>query len=135
MQQTRLDRWLKEKFVLETHVLTLSEPPHVPAGVKLEPQELTMSNRFKFRMIVRDRRELERTLQALVDANQTFTTKVQPRKTVLRRVFDDPLGASFTWRVVGYAIGATLAILAYQHIPWHQAHRLLEAFEFLRQYT
>jgi hypothetical protein len=135
MQQTRLDRWLKEKFVLETHVLTLSEPPHVPAGVKLEPQELTMSNRFKFRMVVRDRRELERTLQALVDANQTFTTKVLQRKTVLRRVFDDPHGASFTWRMVGYAFGLGIGVLMFLYIPWGQAHRLLEAFEFLRQYT
>lgn len=135
MQQTRLDRWLKEKFVLETHVLTLSEPPHVPAGVKLEPQELTMNNRFQFRMVVRDRRELEATLQALNDANQTFTTKVQPRQTVLRRVLDDPLGSSFTWRVVGYAIGLGIAVLAFLHIPWDQAHRLLDAFEFLRQYT
>lgn len=134
MQQTRLDRWLKDKFVLETHVLMMSEPPHVPRGVKLEEQELTMNNRFKYRMVVRDRRDLEASLQALVDANQTFSTKVQARKTVWRRVFDDPLGGSFTWRIVGYVIGGFLAVLMFRHIPWDQAYRLNEAFQFLRQY-
>jgi hypothetical protein len=135
MQQTRLDRWLKEKFVLETHVLTLSAPPHVPAGVKLREMESGIGNRFKYSMVIRDRRALEAALQALVDANQTFTTQVQSRKTVLRRVFDDPLGGSFTWRVIGFALGLSLAILGFLYLPWDQAYRILEAFEFLRQYT
>ena len=135
MQQTRLDRWLKEKFVLETHVLTLSKPPHVPGGVELEEQELSLSNRFKYRMVVRDRRELEATLQALADANQTFSTKVLARSTPLRRLFDDPRGSSFTWRVIGGAFTLLLAYIVIYYIPWDQAYRLRDAFEFLRQYT
>lgn len=134
MQQTRLDRWLKDTFVLETHLLTLSEPPYVPRGVKLEEQELNLKNRFKFRMIIRSRKELELAIQALTDANQTFTTKVLSRQTPLRNLFDNPLGKSFTWRVIGWCTTLSLAYLAIRHIPWDQAYRLGEAFDFLRQY-
>lgn len=135
MQQTRLDRWLKEKFVHETHVLTLSEPPFVPRGVKLEEQQVTISNRFKYRMVIRDRRQLEATLQALADTNQTFSTKVEARRTVLRRFFDDSQGGSFTWRLVGYVFWIIVVFIAIYYIPWNQAYRLREAFDFLRQYT
>lgn len=135
MQQTRLDRWLKDTFVLETHVLTLSEPPYVPRGVKLEEQELNLKNRFKYRMVIRNRSQLEKTIQALVDSSQTFTTKVQARKTALRNLFDHPLGKSFTWRVIGWCTTLSLIYLAMRYIPWDQAYRLLEAFDFLRQYA
>jgi hypothetical protein len=36
MQLTRLDRWLRERYVYETHVYTLRLPETVPAGVIAE---------------------------------------------------------------------------------------------------
>lgn len=134
MQQTPLDRWLKETFIHETHVFTLSAPPWVPRGTKLRPLEVTIKNRYRYQMVIRNGRDLAKTLQALTDATQTFTTKVESRKTWLRPWFDDPEGGSFTWRVFGLAFGvASFAGIVYL-IPWDKVHRLGEAFSFLEQY-
>ena len=40
MQLTKLDRWLKERFIYETHILTLRLPEReLPEGVEIEDIE------------------------------------------------------------------------------------------------
>jgi len=34
MQLTRFDRWLREKYVYETHIHTLRPPESLPAGIQ-----------------------------------------------------------------------------------------------------
>ncbi len=134
MQQTALDRWLKETFVYETHVFTLSAPPWVPKGVKLRPLETTIKNRYRYSMVIRGRRNLEKALQALTDASQTYSTKVEPRKSLARVWFDASDGGSFTWRVIGLALGLASFVGLVYIMPWDKVHRIGEAFEFLGQY-
>ena len=134
MQQTRLDRWLKEKFVMETHVLSLSAPPWIPPGTKLESLEVGIKNRFRYKMVIRKRSDLEKALQSLSDANQTFVTRIESRKVWCRSLFDDPLGRSFTFRVLGLVFLAAIVATLVYYVPWDQAYRLREAFDFLRPY-
>ena len=134
MQQTALDRWLKEHFVLETHVNCLSAPPYVPSGVKLQTLEINLKNRFRYKMIIRNRKELEKALQALTDANQTFTTQVLPRRSLARLIFDDPNGGSFTYKVLWLVLLAAGVVSLVIYFPWSVVDKLQQAYEFLIQY-
>ena len=120
---------------METHVLSLSAPPWIPPGIKLEPLEVGLKNRFRYKMVIRKRADLEKALQSLSDANQTFVTRVESRKVWYRNVFDDPTGSSFTFRVIGLVfLAAIVAVLVY-FVPWNQAYRLREAFDYLKKFT
>ena len=119
---------------METHVLSLSAPPWIPPGIKLEPLEVGLKNRFRYKMVIRKRADLEKTLQSLSDANQTFVTRVEARKVWCRSLFDDPTGRSFTFRVIGLVFLAVIIAILVYFVPWNQAYRLREAFDFLRPY-
>lgn len=55
MQLTKLDRWLKERFVYETHILTLRLPEDkLPTGVVLQDVEQNKGGDYKHRLIVKD---------------------------------------------------------------------------------
>ena len=52
MQLTRLDRWLKERFIYETHIFTLRLPEGgLPSGVRVEEVEQKKSSDYKHRLI------------------------------------------------------------------------------------
>ena len=62
MQLTRLDRYLRERFVYETHVYTLRLPESIPAGTIAEELPDTPGRKFRHRfiLITEDPREAER---------------------------------------------------------------------------
>jgi hypothetical protein len=134
MQQTRLDRWLKERFVHETHVFSLSEPPWVPPGVRLVPLEVTLRNRFRFKMVVRRRSDLDHALAALKAENQTFTTRVEARKVWCRKLLDDPRGGSFTFRIVWLVITVSAVVSAIVFFPRGLLVYVRDAWDFFKQY-
>ena len=47
MQLTRFDRWLREKFVYETHIQTLRPPETVPAGMRVVELPDVPGKRYK----------------------------------------------------------------------------------------
>ena len=47
MQLTRFDRWLREKFVYETHIQTLRSPDSIPAGMRAEELPDAPGRRYK----------------------------------------------------------------------------------------
>ena len=133
MQQTKLDRWLKDRFVFETHVFCLSEPPWVPPEVKLEPMEVNLRNRFRFRMVIRNQKHLDQALQALKDQNQTFATRVEPRPVWYRKYLDDPHGGSLTFRLIWIVIIVVAVASAIVFFPKGLIDQLKAAFHFIRK--
>lgn len=134
MQQTKFDRWLKERFVRETHVFCLSEPPWVPPRVVLEPMEVNLRNRFRYRMVIRSRRHLDQALAALKDQNQTFATRVESRAVWYRRFLDDPRGGSVTFRLLWIALVAGGIACAILFFPKGLLQQLGEIFGFFKKY-
>ena len=56
MQLTRFDRWLREKFVYETHIQTLRPPESVPAGIRIVELPDAPGKRFKHLFVARNSR-------------------------------------------------------------------------------
>lgn len=96
MQQTKLDRWLQTRFVNETLVMTVREPPLVPKGIKVKDLPKTINSRFLFQMVIRDPKDLDAAIAELKKQSQTFTTRVRQRTGVAKFLFAHESGKSFT---------------------------------------
>lgn len=96
MQLTRLDRWLREKFVYQMHIYTLHAPITIPHGIREVETPNIPSKRYKH-LFVADSGELaDQLISELKDNNQMYSTQV-----INRQVWYVPLIApkdkSFTW--------------------------------------
>jgi hypothetical protein len=103
MQLTRIDRWLRERFVYETHVYTLREPEWVPAGVIVEEMPDAPGRRFKHRMIIRQDVQVQKVIEKLKEANQMFTTRVVDREEWYVP-FLAPKDKSVTWWLFWFGV-------------------------------
>ena len=99
MQLTRIDRWLKEKFVYEIHILTLRQGEDVPRTVREIELAEKPGRRFKFLYTTGDAEAAERLLTNLKENNQMFTTRVVDKDAWWVQ-FIAPEGRSPTWYVV-----------------------------------
>lgn len=107
MQLTRFDRWLREKFVYETHVYTLRPPAKVPAGVIAQTLPETPGRQYRHRYIVRSARKLALLLGTLKDDSQMFTTRI-----VDRRAWYVPLIAPRRGSIVWWLVWAALLVVS-----------------------
>lgn len=105
MQLTRLDRWLREKFVHETHVYTLRLPEKVPAGVLIENLPDIPGRRFKHRFIARKGAAVEALISTLKENNQMFTTRVVDRHAWYVPIVA-PKDRSITWWLIWLLLSA-----------------------------
>lgn len=99
MQLTRIDRWLKVKFVYEMHILTLRPVEHTPKGIKRIDLPDVPGRRFKHLYKTTKPKIADKFLTALKEDNQMFSTTVVDRDTWLAQ-FVAPDGKSPTWYVV-----------------------------------
>ncbi len=99
MQLTRLDRWLLEEFVQETHVYTLSPPSAVPRGVREIPLPDTPGRRFQHHFVASNVRTADLLIATLRQGGQMFSTNVVERRAWYVPLIA-PKGSSVTWRVV-----------------------------------
>lgn len=96
MQLTRFDRWLREKFVHETHVYSLRPPQFIPPAIRADDLPERPGARFKHRYVARDTKSAMALIESLKENNQMFTTRVVDRKDWYVR-FLAPEGRSVTW--------------------------------------
>ncbi|QJE95562.1 hypothetical protein [Luteolibacter luteus] len=99
MQLTRLDRYLRERFVYETHIYTLRLPATIPAGAIAEELPESPGRKFKHRFILRNDKAVAALVEELRNANQMFTTRVVDREAWYVPLIA-PNGKSVTWWVV-----------------------------------
>lgn len=114
MQLTRLDRFLRERFVYETHVYTLRLPATIPPGAIAEELPESPGRKFKHRFILRSDKAVNQLIEELRNANQMFTTRVVDREAWYVS-FIAPNGRSVTWWLVWAGITA-VGVLGLIHV-------------------
>lgn len=136
MQLTRLDRWLRERYVYETHVYTLRMPESVPAGVIAEELPESPGRKFKHRFILRSDSAVKDLIGQLRDGNQMFTTRVVDREAWYVHLIA-PQGKSITWWLVwlGITVCAVFLLVQLGRTAWADAElrkNVEEAIEILK---
>lgn len=99
MQLTRIDRWLKERFVYEIQILTLREASALPSKVRKIKLPEKPGRRYQFLYTTGSADAADRLLALLKEENQMFTTRVVD-KDAWWVDFIAPEGRSVTWYVV-----------------------------------
>ena len=107
MQLTRLDRYLRARFVYETHIYTLRLPPSIPAGAIAEELPDTPGRKFRHRFILRSDKAVSALISELRDGNQMFTTRVVDREAWYVPLLA-PNGKSVTWWLIWAGVTAMI---------------------------
>lgn len=98
MQLTRFDRWLREKFTQETHILTMRPAAVLPASVRAYQMPQGSGQVYQHRYVTRSERSARDLIRILQEHNQMYATQVVSRKVWYAR-FIAPEGRSFTWQL------------------------------------
>ena len=136
MQLTRFDRWLRERFVYETHIYTLRLPESIPAGVIAEELPESPGRKFKHRFILRSDSAVKALIEQLRDGNQMFTTRVVDREAWYVHLIA-PQGKSVTWWLVwlGFTMIAVFGLVQLGRVAWANPElrkNVNEAIEILK---
>ena len=112
MQLTQIDRWLRERFIYQTHVYTMRLPESgLSNRVAIEELEESAGRRYRYRLIVNAKRDLESLLTALRSGNQMFVTRIVERDPWYRPIIA-PRGKSFFFRTFWWSAVAGLVVIA-----------------------
>jgi len=106
MQLTRFDRWLREKFVYETHVLTLRPPASLPGGIRAVNLPDAAGKRYKYLFIARSSKAADKLIRQLKDDGQMYTTRIVDRDAWFVP-FIAPRNKSPTWWLISLVIIST----------------------------
>ena len=136
MQLTKFDRWLKEKFAIETHVQVLRLPDDMPHGVKVVELPDIAGQRFKFLLVCEKTVVADQLFKVLRDAGMMFNTQIVVRDNWYVR-FIAPQERSVTWTIISWIIiTAIILMVAYGAIKLLQdpeiRENLKEALEILK---
>ncbi len=99
MQLTRFDRWLREKYVYETHIHTLRPPESLPRGVREVPIPDAPGKRYKHLFVAKSSKLADQLILQLKQNSQMYTTQVVDR-TGWYVPFIAPRGKSVTWWMI-----------------------------------
>lgn len=76
MQLTRFDRWLREKYVYETHIHTLRPPESLPDGVRAVELPEVPGKRYKHLFVTKQSTAADALIQQLKENGQMYTTQI-----------------------------------------------------------
>lgn len=97
MQLTRLDRWLKERFIYETQIFTLRLPEGgLPPGVKVSEVEQKKSGDYRHRLTIKDNGLAAQVIDSLKEDHIMHATHVVEGKNWYNKHIS-PKGKSFTF--------------------------------------
>ena len=98
MQLTKLDRWLKERFIYETHIFTLRLPEReLPSGVRVEDIDQKKGGDYRHRIIIKDNKIAENVMKLLKEDHVMHATHVVEGENWYNQRIA-PEGKSFTYR-------------------------------------
>lgn len=114
MQLTKLDRWLKERFIYETHIFTLRLPEGgLPKGARVEPFESNRGGDYKNRIIIKDNDLANDVIEILKNERLMYATHVVDGKHWYNKRIA-PEGQSFTFRWINrFVMLALICAAAY----------------------
>jgi hypothetical protein len=99
MQLTRFDRWLREKYVYETHIHTLRLPESVPRGIRTVELPDVPGKRYKHLFVAGSSQLADELIGELKANGQMYTTQIVDRKTWYVP-FIAPKNKSITWWLI-----------------------------------
>ncbi len=103
MQLTRFDRWLRERFVYETHIQTLRPPELVPPGVRVVDLPDLPGKRYKHLFVAGSSKLADELINHLKDNGQMYTTQIVDRDTWYVP-FIAPKDKSVTWWLISVVL-------------------------------
>ena len=136
MQLTRFDRWLREKFVYETHIQTLRPPESIPAGIRAIDLPDAPGKRFKHLFIARNSKAADALIHVLRENNQMYQTQIVDRDAWYIP-FIAPKERSVTWWAISLVVMSTAAFFVLIYVkglvqdPEFRAN-FMEALELLK---
>jgi hypothetical protein len=80
MQLTRFDRWLREKYVYETHIHTLRPPETLPDGILTVDIPDIPGKRYKHLFVARSSKHADALIAQLKQNSQMYTTQIVDRE-------------------------------------------------------
>ena len=99
MQLTQFDRWLREKFVYETHIQTLRPPESIPRGIRAVELPDAPGKRYKHLFIAGNSKAADELIRQLKENSQMYTTQIVDREAWFVP-FIAPKDKSVTWWLV-----------------------------------
>lgn len=103
MQLTRFDRWLREKFVYETHILTLRPPEQIPAGIRAMDLPEAPGKRYKHLFIARRSKDADELISNLKENSQMYATQIVDREAWFVPLIA-PKEKSVSWWLISVAV-------------------------------
>lgn len=100
MQLTKFDRWLKERFIYETHIFTLRLPEDgLPAGAIVSGLEQNKGGDYRHRIVIKDNALAEQVVDLLRKNHIMHATHVVEGKNWYNKRIA-PAGKSFTYMCI-----------------------------------
>ncbi len=99
MQLTRFDRWLRERFVYETHIQTLRLPEEIPARIQAVELPEAPGKRYRHLFIAKRSKDADELIQYLKEGGQMYSTQIVDREAWYVP-FIAPKDKSVTWWIV-----------------------------------
>lgn len=106
MQLTRFDRWLREKFVYQTHIHTLSLPESTPRGIRAAKHPDAGGTRYKHLFVASNSKSADAFIRQLKENNQMYTTRIVDRDAWFVPIIA-PTHKSPSWRLFSLLIIST----------------------------
>lgn len=136
MQLTRFDRWLRDRYVHETHIRTLRAPEEIPVGVRAEQLPEVPGKRFRFLFVIRGSRQADEFIASLREGSFMFATTVVDRNGRFSRWLTAP-NRSVTWLIAWLIVGGVSAFFGitflYRLLTNPEVQKMLrEALETIR---
>lgn len=103
MQLTRFDRWLREKYVYETHIHTLRPPESIPRGIRTVEIPDVPGKRYKHLYVAGSSRLADELIDELKANSQMYTTQIVDRKSWYVP-FIAPKNKSITWWLISCVV-------------------------------
>ena len=113
MQLTRFDRWLREKYVYETHIHTLRPPESLPTGIQTREIPDVPGKRYKHLFVAGRSSDADQLITQLRANSQMYTTQIVDRNDWYVP-FLAPKNKSVTWwlfSVVIISISVCVALI------------------------
>lgn len=90
---TKVDHWLRERYLLQTHLYTLRLPQSLPSGVSASELPETATRRYRYRIVSNTNELTDKTIKILNDQGLMFATQVIERKTWLKPIIAPKSGS------------------------------------------
>ncbi len=136
MQLTRFDRWLRRKFVHETHIYTMRQLPRAPRGVRGFKLPEKQGQRFHYKYVTRSENAANAFVSKLNEEGMMFNTQVVDRDTWYASILA-PKAKSPTWWLISMVafLMFTVSALYFAARIWadpEMRKNILDALDILR---